>query len=964
MHTAIFKQRLEGLRSFIFKCIAAIVISSSLFLYFPFTRASVKAATVTWVGGSSNWETGGNWSGGDVPGPDDEVVIDANVIVTINSSTSINSLTLGNDSGITTPTLNFAYDAVDSGALIIDGGDVSIHTGSTVTHTDGVDDTIGGKISIQHLSISGTFFIDGNMNVDAKGYQGAHGAVFNGYGPGAGIGVNANSWGASAGGYGGRGGHGYGVYGRPGEPYGSIADPTDLGSGGGRNLECTLGGDGGGAIVISTLGDLVVEGTISANGESVSNIKCAGGSGGTVNITIGGSLSGNGTIIARGGNGAGTYGGTGGGGRVKISYSSNSFTGSYSSPAGPSPAARIGESGTLIIFDSSTLGLSIEQSQRWVPNVGDTFDSLFGNVNSFTIDDSITLALDSYNKSTVDEGFSWDISVTDFTLPATSKISTDALGYLGGTDAHYNGYGPGGGIGCDADSWGGTGGSHGGKGGGTNYGTSAPDPVGSERYPTDPGSGGGRTKQGIGSPGGGAVKIVADETIEISGELSTDGGSNALDGPGGGAGGSVYLIANSVVCNTGIISADGGDTGGDEAGGGGGGRIAIYSVNEDLTGCTISVSGGIGGYSTGGDGTYITAGIPSYNTLSQYRTDGITTISTGGYTDETTVVVKMNMEDGDNPEDLTPEVEVQEVGTSFTDTSTHAGTQVAYSGTPVEGEVTVDSLLEGSSYHWQTRVCDDDTNCTDWVSYGGNGEGEADFIIDGTDPTDPVDITSSSHNPMVWSNDNTIVLTWTAGTDLTAGVDGYSYVWDTAATTIPDDTKDIEESVVGMTSPELADGNSHYFHIRTVDNAGNWTSTEHLGPFYIDTVGPEDIEIALGGSEETPDGELVIIIEDIDDLSGISEYMISLNPNFAGASWKDFTGEVRYEITGEDGESVTLYFMFRDEAGNESEVFTYQVALELAESGSNIPTIVLIIATLVAILGLKKNKGFLNQQIH
>jgi len=40
------------------------------------------------------------------------------------------------------------------------------------------------------------------------------------------------------------------------------------------------------------------------------------------------------------------------------------------------------------------------------------------------------------------------------------------------------------------------------------------------------------------------------------------------------------------------------------------------------------------------------------------------------------------------------------------------------------------------------------------------------------------------------------------------------------------------------TSSALADGNSHYFHIRSVDNAGNWQSTVHLGPVFIDTTPP------------------------------------------------------------------------------------------------------------------------------
>jgi hypothetical protein len=45
-------------------------------------------------------------------------------------------------------------------------------------------------------------------------------------------------------------------------------------------------------------------------------------------------------------------------------------------------------------------------------------------------------------------------------------------------------------------------------------------------------------------------------------------------------------------------------------------------------------------------------------------------------------------------------------------------------------------------------------------------------------------------------------------------------------------TKDIEE-VRDITSSPLSDG-IWYFHIRSVDNAGNWSNAAaHLGPFYI-----------------------------------------------------------------------------------------------------------------------------------
>ena len=42
-----------------------------------------------------------------------------------------------------------------------------------------------------------------------------------------------------------------------------------------------------------------------------------------------------------------------------------------------------------------------------------------------------------------------------------------------------------------------------------------------------------------------------------------------------------------------------------------------------------------------------------------------------------------------------------------------------------------------------------------------------------------------------------------------------------------------------ITSNSLADDDDWYFHVRAVDDAGNWAAgAAHLGPFKIDTAAP------------------------------------------------------------------------------------------------------------------------------
>ncbi len=111
------------------------------------------------------------------------------------------------------------------------------------------------------------------------------------------------------------------------------------------------------------------------------------------------------------------------------------------------------------------------------------------------------------------------------------------------------------------------------------------------------------------------------------------------------------------------------------------------------------------------------------------------------------------------------------------------------------------------------------------------------YTEDSTPPTDPA-LSSPSHQLNVPSSDPTVEVSFTGASDPLSGVDGFSYLWDTSPSTTPDMSKDAEEAATDTTSPALADGGSHYFHLRTRDNAGNWTSTVHLGPFVIDTQAP------------------------------------------------------------------------------------------------------------------------------
>ncbi len=112
------------------------------------------------------------------------------------------------------------------------------------------------------------------------------------------------------------------------------------------------------------------------------------------------------------------------------------------------------------------------------------------------------------------------------------------------------------------------------------------------------------------------------------------------------------------------------------------------------------------------------------------------------------------------------------------------------------------------------------------------------IVLDTIAPSNPTTVNSTSHTTSVWSKDRTVDMSWFGATDSGSGVWGYSIVWDRSPSTVPDGK--IETTGTKRTN-SLVDGNNHYFHIRTIDKAGNPASgAVPKGPFFIDGTPPTD----------------------------------------------------------------------------------------------------------------------------
>ncbi len=497
------------------------------------------------------------------------------------------------------------------GATVITADTLTISGSSTLTHRAAPPTTSGITCNLGSASIDST----SSINLVGRGFAQVTG-------PGAGA-VGGNSGGgAGHGGFGGPSGQGA----AGGGIYGSVTQPINLGSGGGRDSSTsTAGGAGGGAVRLAITGSLTLNGSINAggaNGTTTSVEGAGGGAGGSVWLEVG-SLSGAGSISASGGAGGdsgSSDGGGGAGGRIAIYTNNNSLAGPVTACGGASSNAAVrGGAGTIF---SKTSSQSI--GNLLISNCGNpgAITDLPANAlayNGLAIDGAAILDLPGATTLAADTlTITGSSTLTHRAAPTTSGITCNIAGnasIAAGSSINLNGRGfaqtTGPGAGANSANSG-AGAGHGGLGGRSGQGGAGGTFYGSVSQPIDLGSGGGRDSSGgvAGGAGGGACRLTVLGNLVVDGSIASNGanGTNStVEAGGGGAGGSVWLEVGSL-SGVGSISASGGaggDSGSADGGGGAGGRIALHTDNNSFSGA-FSACGGSSPALPGGAGTIFT----------------------------------------------------------------------------------------------------------------------------------------------------------------------------------------------------------------------------------------------------------------------------------------------------------------------------------------------------------------------
>jgi len=227
----------------------------------------------------------------------------------------------------------------------------------------------------------------------------------------------------------------------------------------------------------------------------------------------------------------------------------------------------------------------------------------------------------------------------------------------------------------------------------------------------------------------------------------------------------------------------------------------------------------------------------SPTSLAQTKTDD-TSISVGGWTDEDSVKFTALAGDPDASDTLQLCIEIDTLGTGFSNTEDSCGSGVAFSGSPVTVSHTVSGLSEGQ-YHWQARVKDAGGEYSAWVSFGANAESERDVGIDTSPPTGAVyDGTTTGVD--IDFNDgtlNALSANWDIDSAI-SGLDGYEYSIGTTAgaTDVVGWTNNGTTDSATAGSLTLNTSQPYFFNVRTTDNAGNVAVVSSDGLFVAPTL--------------------------------------------------------------------------------------------------------------------------------
>ncbi|PKN00840.1 MAG: hypothetical protein CVU77_08070, partial [Elusimicrobia bacterium HGW-Elusimicrobia-1] len=264
---------------------------------------------------------------------------------------------------------------------------------------------------------------------------------------------------------------------------------------------------------------------------------------------------------------------------------------------------------------------------------------------------------------------------------------------------------------------------------------------------------------------------------------------------------------------------------------------------------------------------------PTY--LAQYKSDGTTAISTGGWTNSPSMVLKLNMASR-IADTLTPIFEVKTITSAFNGADLSTGSAVNFGGSGVAaGSVAVSGLADGGRYHWRARVASPN-GVSSWASFGGNADGTIDFGRDVSSPSvaqvspPDGDVSSSTARSFQWTGTE-------YPADANSAIGNYLLI---VASSTDFTTILYSSSTASQQASAVLPQRAYYWKVRAEDNAGNVGSYTGAWSVTVDTTPPPAVSALNGPLNGLTTGQNILTFswDGVTDApAGVSRYHLQLS---------------------------------------------------------------------------------------
>lgn len=291
------------------------------------------------------------------------------------------------------------------------------------------------------------------------------------------------------------------------------------------------------------------------------------------------------------------------------------------------------------------------------------------------------------------------------------------------------------------------------------------------------------------------------------------------------------------------------------------------------------------------------------------------TLGKPGWTNQASVRLSASLASPDPSAKLVPEVEFVPLDQSFSGNPTVVGT-------PGDGFVASPPMAAEQQYHWQIRARDVGGPAGPWVPFDGSA---------GYEPTPPPSPSIAPAAQDGFVSNKQVKLSWEAVSGK-PGIAGYAYSADQTADGQPPQqamTKDTSATVT------LGQDGDWYVHVRTLDNAGNWSPAATL-PLHLDSVPMKITDAFYRTYAYNPSYDTLPMTVTI---SKDANVMLSILPDKADTPLKTYNeglqpaGKVKVDWDGKDDSGSVVpvgnyrfHVIATDKAGNKADV-TYDKLL-------------------------------------